>query len=129
MPDIFQPVFITVGVLAVLVGGLVGEFVARVVPHQRILIAVSLWVGVGVMTFAGIGLRQPEETPHVLTVGDFAVIRHMAVVGLMLGAGLMLSRRARMQQVFGLAGLAVIGLPLATNFWLGAGLAQATYGA
>ena len=128
MPNVFQPEFLVVGIVGLLVGAALGEWLRHAVHSQRRLIAVGVWVGLAVIVLSGVGLGHTGPDWVSPDLSGFAVMRQMALIGAMIGVGLFLTQSRRSGQVFGLAVNAVIGLPLLTNVWIGSGLTQSMYG-
>ena len=128
MINVFEPAFLIVGLVALLAGAGIGELLCRAVPKYRIIIAIGLWLPVLSVVFAGVGITPAGDAPSHVSVSPLAAGGCMLLIGLVMGAGLMLMQRSRGQQIYGLVLGSAFGVPLLTNFWMGSALAQATYG-
>ena len=129
MVNVFEPALLITGLTGLLVGAGLGEWLSQTLPKYRVLIALALWAPVLVCVVLGLGIRPAVNPPSVVTITTVHAGLFMAVLGLVMGAGIMLMRRNRGQQLYGLVLGSAFGVPLLTNFWMGSAIAQATYGA
>ena len=125
------PILVVAAIVSLGAGAFIGELMAqRLASGQRMIVAVGLYITLGCLVFtgadiAGIATNVAAHADQPGTVLGFIFVRQIAVMGLLIGASLFLVQRRRLAQGFGLVVSAVIGLPLLTNIWIGAGMTYA----